>query len=126
MSASGNSESGVRPERHLVAPGHDPAGAPLLAVRNIDVGYGDTQVLWDVSLDVWRGEVVAIVGANGAGKSTLLATISGLLRPWKGEVLLAGRHIERVPAERDRKSTRLNSSHQIISYAVFCLKKKNE
>jgi ABC-type branched-subunit amino acid transport system ATPase component len=100
MSASGNSKSALQPGPNLEAPGHDPAGAPLLAVRNVDIGYGDTQVLWDVSLDVWRGEVVAIVGANGAGKSTLLATISGLLRPWKGEVLLAGRHIERVPAER--------------------------
>ena len=46
------------------------------------------------------GIVKHALRANGAGKSTLLATISGLLRPWKGEVLLAGRHIERVLAER--------------------------
>ena len=78
----------------------DQSGATLLAVRGLDVGYGDTQVLWGVSLDIRRGEVVALLGANGAGKSTLLAAISGLLRPWKGEVLLAGRHIERMSAER--------------------------
>ena len=79
------------------------AGQPdraALAVRGLDVGYGDTQVLWDVALDVGRGEVVALVGANGAGKSTLLATISGLLRPWRGEVLFNGQHIERMSAAR--------------------------
>jgi branched-chain amino acid transport system ATP-binding protein len=100
MSASGDAKGPERPGPHVEVSGHEPAGAPLLAVRNVDVGYGDTQVLWDVSLDVGHGEVVALVGANGAGKSTLLATISGLLRPWKGEVVLAGRHIEREPAER--------------------------
>ena len=75
-------------------------GALLLDVRGIDVGYGDTQVLWDVSLEVRRGEVVALVGANGAGKSTLLATISGLLRPWKGEIAFEGSRIEHMPAAR--------------------------
>jgi len=74
--------------------------APVLEVRDIDVGYGDTQVLWDVSLEVGRGEVVALVGANGAGKSTLLATLSGLLRPWKGEIIFDGQRIERASAAR--------------------------
>lgn len=76
------------------------SAAPLLAVRGVDVGYGDTQVLWDVSLDIQAGEMVALVGANGAGKSTLLAAMSGLLRPWKGEVLFGERHIEHMSAER--------------------------
>jgi ABC-type branched-subunit amino acid transport system ATPase component len=58
----------------------------LLRVRNIDVAYGEVQVLWDVSLDVFAGEIVALVGANGAGKSTLLATISGLLQPRAGSI----------------------------------------
>ncbi|HEU5347782.1 MAG TPA: ABC transporter ATP-binding protein [Ktedonobacterales bacterium] len=79
---------------------HDQSGVPLLDVRSIDVGYGDTQVLWDVSLGVGRGEVVALVGANGAGKSTLLAAISGLLRPWKGEILFNGNHLERTSPAR--------------------------
>ena len=55
---------------------------PLLEVRGLNAGYGETQVLWDISLDVLHGEVVALVGANGAGKSTLLTTISGLLPSW--------------------------------------------
>jgi branched-chain amino acid transport system ATP-binding protein len=73
---------------------------PLLAMRAVDTGYGDTQVLWGVSLEVGRAEIVALVGANGAGKSTLLAAVSGLLRPWRGEIVLGGRHIERMAAER--------------------------
>src|SRR5258708_5364461 len=100
MSVSGDPPSPTRPIPSLVTAHHDQSSAPLLAVRGIDVGYGDTQVLWDVSLDVRHGEIVALVGANGAGKSTLLAAISGLLRPWHGEVLLAGSHIERMLAER--------------------------
>lgn len=59
----------------------------MLEIRNIDVFYGDVQVLWDISFDVKQGEVVALIGANGAGKSTTLKTISGLLRPRKGGIL---------------------------------------
>ncbi len=54
-----------------------------LEVRNLQGGYGDVQVLWDISLDVAAGEIVAIIGSNGAGKSTIMRTISGLL-PVKG------------------------------------------
>jgi branched-chain amino acid transport system ATP-binding protein len=57
-------------------------------------------VLWDICLDVLRGEVVALVGANGAGKSTLLATISGLLPSWKGTIVFAGGDITHSRAER--------------------------
>ena len=66
---------------------------PLLRVRNIDVGYGEVQVLWGVSLDVFAGEIVALVGANGAGKSTLLSTISGLLAPRAGAISFGGQAI---------------------------------
>jgi len=57
-------------------------------------------VLWDISLDVLRGEVVALVGANGAGKSTLLTVLSGLLPSWTGTIAFAGRDITRYRAER--------------------------
>lgn len=73
---------------------------PLLEVRGLNTGYGETQVLWDISLDIMRGEVVALVGANGAGKSTLLTTISGLLPGWKGTIVFAGRDITHYRAER--------------------------
>jgi len=68
----------------------------MLEVRNIDVFYGDVQVLWDVSFEVKKGEVVALVGANGSGKSTTLKTISGILRPKKGTVTFEGESIHKV------------------------------
>jgi branched-chain amino acid transport system ATP-binding protein len=70
----------------------------LLQVKQLNVAYGDVQVLWDVSLTVYPGEIVALVGANGAGKSTLLATLSGLLPVQSGEIWLAGRAITGRPA----------------------------
>ena len=75
----------------------------LLEVRGLDTGYDETQVLWNVSLEVMRGEVIALVGANGAGKSTLLAAISGLLPAWKGTISFAGREIT-YGAVRGRES----------------------
>ena len=68
----------------------------MLEVRNIDVFYGDVQVVWDISFEVKQGEVVALIGANGAGKSTTLKTVSGLLRPKSGEVLFQGRPIHAI------------------------------
>jgi branched-chain amino acid transport system ATP-binding protein len=77
------------------APG---GAAPLLQVRKLNVAYGDVQVLWDVDLEVYPGEIVALVGANGAGKSTLLATISGLLIPRSGEIRMQDKPIAGQPA----------------------------
>ena len=62
----------------------------LLEVRNLAVGYGDVQVVWDVSLAVAPGQVVALIGSNGAGKSTILRALSGMLPPSAGEILLDG------------------------------------
>ena len=69
---------------------------PLLEVKGLDVYYGDVQVLREVSLQVEEGSIVALVGANGAGKTTLLKTISGLLRPHKGEILFSGKSLHNV------------------------------
>jgi branched-chain amino acid transport system ATP-binding protein len=65
----------------------------LLAASGLNTGYGDTQVLWDISLTVNPHEVIAIVGANGAGKSTLLAALSGLLPAWSGSIQFNGKEI---------------------------------
>ncbi|WP_080680802.1 ABC transporter ATP-binding protein [Mesorhizobium loti] len=62
----------------------------LLDVKNLEVAYGDVGALWGVSIHVDAGSIVSIVGANGAGKTTLLKTISGLLKPKRGEIFLAG------------------------------------
>jgi branched-chain amino acid transport system ATP-binding protein len=72
----------------------------VLKVRNIDVYYGDVQVVWDVSFEVKPGEVVALIGANGAGKSTTLKTISGLLYPRKGNIHFNGTSLQTVEPHR--------------------------
>jgi branched-chain amino acid transport system ATP-binding protein len=64
--------------------------APILAVADLEAGYGDVQVLWGVDVEVLPGEIVCVVGSNGAGKSTLLRTISGLLRARRGAVAING------------------------------------
>lgn len=58
----------------------------LLEVSHIDVFHGSFQALWDVSLTIKPGEIVAVIGANGSGKSTLLDTISGMVHPAKGSI----------------------------------------
>jgi branched-chain amino acid transport system ATP-binding protein len=65
----------------------------MLEVRNLSAGHGDVQVLRDVSLSVRAGEIATLIGANGAGKSTLLDTISGIVRPSSGQVILDGEDI---------------------------------
>jgi branched-chain amino acid transport system ATP-binding protein len=72
----------------------------MLAVDNLDAGYGEAQVLWDVGLEVRSGEIVAILGANGAGKSTLLAAITGLVPVRRGSVTFDGENITGWSAER--------------------------
>jgi len=72
----------------------------MLNVSEIDVFYGDLQVLWNVSFEVGEKEIVVLIGANGAGKSTTLRSISALLIPRKGSIRFAGRPIDQLPANR--------------------------
>ena len=65
----------------------------ILKIENINVFHGTFQALWDVSMEVRRGEMLALIGANTAGKSTLLDTISGLLHPASGSIKLEGQDI---------------------------------
>ncbi|MDP9398196.1 MAG: ABC transporter ATP-binding protein [Actinomycetota bacterium] len=71
-----------------------------LDVRALTAGYGRLEVLHGLDLTVGAGELVAVLGANGAGKTTLLRTLSGLLRPTGGTVLLDGRELGGVPADK--------------------------
>jgi branched-chain amino acid transport system ATP-binding protein len=73
---------------------------PLLETRGLEVHHGQLRALQDISLQVFPGEVYAIIGANGAGKSTLLRTIAGLHRPTTGTVLLDGTDVTRVRPDR--------------------------
>ncbi|WP_284615217.1 ABC transporter ATP-binding protein [Aquabacterium humicola] len=73
------------------------SGDPMLAVDRIDTFYGETQVLFGVSLQVRAGEVLALLGASGAGKTTTLRSILGLTPPRRGAIRFDGRDISRAP-----------------------------
>lgn len=73
---------------------------PLLEVNNISSGYGEVQILRDVSFKLEAGLLTSLVGGNGVGKTTLLRTVMGILRPWQGNVKLNGKDISNVPAHR--------------------------
>ncbi len=72
----------------------------MLKVIGLSVKYGSLQVLRRVTFHVAKGEIVALIGANGAGKSTLLRTISGVMRPFEGEILFRDEPIQGKSAER--------------------------
>ena len=71
----------------------------LLEAKDLNVYYGAIHALQGVSFSVDEGEIVSLIGANGAGKSTTLKTISGLLRPRVGDVLLRGESLKTMPAQ---------------------------
>ena len=66
---------------------------PILAVRDLEVAYGNIPALHGITIEVQKGEIVTLIGANGAGKTTTLRTISGLLKPRRGEVTFSDRSI---------------------------------
>ena len=69
---------------------------PLLKVDTITCGYGDMEVLTDVSATIERGEIVSVIGPNGAGKSTLMKAVFGLIHPWRGSIAFHEREISRM------------------------------
>jgi branched-chain amino acid transport system ATP-binding protein len=73
--------------------GRGAGGEPLLTLNHLSVNYGNIAAVQDVSIEVHPGEIVTLIGSNGAGKSTTLRTISGLLRPRRGEIVFQGRRI---------------------------------
>jgi branched-chain amino acid transport system ATP-binding protein len=73
---------------------------PLLEVESLSSGYGEVQILWDVSLSLEKGRLTSLVGGNGVGKTTLLRAVMGILRPWQGVVRLDGKIVGNTPAYR--------------------------
>jgi branched-chain amino acid transport system ATP-binding protein len=78
----------------------------MLEVRDLNTHYGKVQALWNISLEVNDGEIVALVGSNGAGKTTLVNTIAGLLQPTSGSVSFLGQRINGL------------ASHQIVGLGI--------
>ncbi|MEM3702904.1 MAG: ATP-binding cassette domain-containing protein, partial [Candidatus Bathyarchaeia archaeon] len=65
----------------------------MLEVKGLNVLRGALPVLWNISIEVGKGKIVALIGANGAGKTTLLSTIAGLFKPLSGTILFNGKEI---------------------------------
>ena len=72
----------------------------ILDIKDVNVGYGNLQVLWDVNMKIEEGRLVALLGANGAGKTTLLNTITGVLKPISGEVSFKGERIDHMSPDK--------------------------
>ena len=88
----------------------------LLDIKNIDVLYDDFQVIWDVSINVDKAEMVALLGPNGSGKSTILNTISNLVEHKKGTINFENNLISNIPTYR---RTELGISHVLERRRVF-------
>ncbi|GAC1550015.1 MAG: ABC transporter ATP-binding protein [Myxococcales bacterium] len=86
-----------------------PETAPLLEVSNLDLAYGDVQVLFGASLSVAPGEIVALLGSNGAGKTTLIRGITGLLRARRGAVTFDGKRTDGLAA------------HEVVDRGIACV-----
>jgi branched-chain amino acid transport system ATP-binding protein len=69
----------------------------MLAAKQLDLGYGDIQVLWNINIHIDEKEIVALAGSNGAGKSTLMRGIIGTLKPMSGEISFYGKNISPLP-----------------------------
>jgi branched-chain amino acid transport system ATP-binding protein len=88
----------------------------LLDIKNIDVLYDDFQVIWDVSINVEKAEMVALLGPNGSGKSTILNTISNLVEHKNGTINFENNLISNIPTY---KRTELGISHVLERRRVF-------
>jgi branched-chain amino acid transport system ATP-binding protein len=69
----------------------------MLELQTLTVAYGEARAIWDVSLQVGKGELLCVVGPNGAGKTTLVNTVGGILKPMAGRMVMEGQDITRLP-----------------------------
>ncbi len=65
----------------------------ILAIKDLESGYGELQILWGLSLELQPGRLTSLVGSNGSGKTTLLRAVTGLLKPWKGRITFDGKDV---------------------------------
>jgi branched-chain amino acid transport system ATP-binding protein len=90
--------------------------APFVELRNVDAGYGPFRSLFDVSLSINPGSVMALLGSNGSGKTTLVRVVSGLLRPTAGQLIVEGHDVTGLRAYR---IARLGITHAPEGRSVF-------
>ena len=89
---------------------------PILTIKNLEVAYGNIPALHGIDISVQKGEIVTLIGANGAGKTTTLRTISGLLKPRRGDVTYAGK---RITGMRPHLVTKMGISHVPEGRGIF-------
>jgi phospholipid/cholesterol/gamma-HCH transport system ATP-binding protein len=76
-----------------------PSPAPAISVRNLRMGHGPRVLLEDASFDVWRGEIVVVLGGSGSGKSSLMKSLIGLYQPMAGDIVIEGRSLVSASAQ---------------------------
>lgn len=108
----------MKPSAQLLELEQNGAAQPLLEMRDLTVGYGQTPVLFDISLTVNRGEIVCLLGRNGVGKTTLLRSIIGLNQPTQGSISFGGKDITKAPTyKRARRGIAyIPQGREIIPY----------
>jgi branched-chain amino acid transport system ATP-binding protein len=100
----------------VTAEGSPPSVPPLLELRNVSAGYGPFRAIFDVSLELHEGKVLALLGSNGAGKTTIARVATGLVRPTSGEVFFEGVRIDTL---RPYRISRLGIVHAPEGRSVF-------
>ena len=96
---------------------------PILELRNVHSGYGSIKALKGISLKVYPGEIVAMIGANGAGKSTTLTTICGIVKAEKGQILITESNYQAIKesfnCNKVGEVTMKNKKNPIVIYEVL-------
>ena len=89
---------------------------PLVEMRDMSVSFGGVHAVKDVSIDLYPGEILGLVGGNGAGKSTLIKTLSGAQKPDSGEIYINGEHVS-ITSPRDAKNLGIETIYQTLALA---------
>ena len=92
------------------------AGVPLVELRNMSVSFGGVHAVNDVTVDLYPGEIVGIVGGNGAGKSTLIKTLSGAQKADSGQIFIDGEPVS-INTPRDAKALGIETIYQTLALA---------
>ncbi|TIV44679.1 MAG: sugar ABC transporter ATP-binding protein, partial [Mesorhizobium sp.] len=93
-----------------------PAGVPLVDMRNISIAFGGIRAVDDASVDLFPGEVMALLGHNGAGKSTLIKILSGAYKRDSGQIFINGEEAS-ISNPRDAKKHGVETIYQTLALA---------
>src|SRR3990170_1592532 len=93
-----------------------PSVTPLVEMKHMNVSFGGVHAVEDVSIDLYPGEIVGLVGGNGAGKSTLIKTLSGAQKPDSGEIFIDGKPVA-IHSPMDAKNLGVETIYQTLALA---------